>query len=1591
MKELESSYFQANLNHDTWPWKCLCCLKFCDTDEAGDTAMDPVEDPVEEPDEDDSVDMGQFDPTEPMPDVPDEEDAFEPTDQPPTNGDGDTGMPDSGDPGPTDDPVPVTFPPVPPVKFPARPQNQVYTGGKPPKKKKPSDAGTDEPTESTLAEDPDSLWNTLEDIDIEVTDFPSPVLIDETPDPLVFESPTTNPNNIPLDDNGNEDYSNCTTQYNDLPIERPEIKTNNDALGNHLDEMNAVTNKINAYRQANGVDPLQIDWRYVQQAQDQCNWVANNLPKSDEVVSHQLNGYTIGGIAASHWTDRALLSPQLPDDAIELVVLSKFSDAVDTWLNSPFGHPDWLKSPQYKKMGFSWKSTIGYAGANGGVGFLWMSKDSTPTPEREQPDMGDPEDFSARETAHEIVSHKHVSPFKCADNPDGPDELVYDSNAKLPEAWYENLSIDDMASIDEVLRDSYDPVQYYESPAGPGTVFEPDSQPHLSKNSSVWPNPREMPIPSISTVYKYDNTTCGKYIDMYGGTAPTTSSSWIYKDSNPTPYEDVRIGETTTERRHRLAKEQQFLALLDNKYGNLKTPPTLPVWVNIDKWNDARVAQDRVETEEEVLYADFGKLIYELAYTLDMSEVKDPYGVPFDRPQDFIVFNYWLYHRQQFGVESIPVVNGEIDFGAIPGERMNFQPNTGEHWDYVDDFALTNADFPFPPGILDDDSPRRVLEQMWLIDSELIDERQGNTQETVYFKGSDFASYSFNNDFPYNGSLERIPTEEFFTFYAYHPYEYLYEFAKAYAARWGASVLAYTLELFNVYHELSGRSFEFPVDFPALNLKNRLPIQIDDVIAEYMNSHILDPMYETERSMKLYLGMAYYSLMSRLPLKGTDLIGPGTFPRLRLVAPEATHEGTYTRSCGTEFYTTDGSFPPYIPADIDFQTNMRSVLFYQEKLNNLSIARTQFGGNQDTGTKFLFLTWMFRNRPADRSMHDHLIGDVTSYSEAFSAVMPLTYSRPNAFTGATPFIWDDRRPFFEWRVRVKRGVEGFDTLLPDDLFDTWTPGTPIVMADYPNPVGHVETMSTHITGPVSASYYTKFPVPGDLDDTNLIPGEPITMMDYVYNWMYKDFDIDLQNASTPEEAASLLTVSDLHSEPFHSVWDASDTLKLLTWYMTKRKHPDMYRMCPGEVNLTLPDTKTTVDDYMKTLRRLNNAEWDYFFGAADPEVSNEMVYFSHAYSKLPLEFPDLTAIDETDLTDSKFDSHVNHTSKLSKYFHQRSLLVAEAKKLSEEPQTSAGVINDNADPTFMVELQNAKHWVCNDPNMGEFILWLNGERLKLSREPLIYHAHLTACAQRHAEDMLYRDYLSVEAIEPSPHGVTTQQRKVASYWMNTAVSNAAVAKGWTLQECIDFLIADVAQFEILMSPEFKYAGLGYQYTPPYSESKFCVSLAGPVVNIAIEGRKYLDVPEMPPYCSTETDEFLRTLYPEPPYLKPKSSKAGEGDVAPYFYGGDQTINGIIRVTSKRDCNKCLHDSLLYPYKDTILIRFKAYEKVTMSATCHTNREYQMEEGSDFGKFQTYNKGPNATKIASARIAVRGNPGLASATKIRTPTTKTPGH
>lgn len=79
--------------------------------------------------------------------------------------------------------------------------------------------------------------------------------------------------------------------------------------------------------------------------------------------------------------------------------------------------------------------------------------------------------------------------------------------------------------------------------------------------------------------------------------------------------------------------------------------------------------------------------------------------------------------------------------------------------------------------------------------------------------------------------------------------------------------------------------------------------------------------------------------------------------------------------------------------------------------------------------------------------------------------------------------------------------------------------------------------------------------------------------------------------------------------------------------------------------------------------------------------------------------------------------------------------------------------------------------------------------------------------------------------------------------------------------------------------------------------------------------------------------------------------------APTRGGGDEDNGDSMQEldsTGNNCSTNCFNKSQMYRYKDMLLFRMRATNKATCTIHLTTNREYTIEHGTPFSKFQTYN-------------------------------------
>ena len=105
-------------------------------------------------------------------------------------------------------------------------------------------------------------------------------------------------------------------------------------------------------------------------------------------------------------------------------------------------------------------------------------------------------------------------------------------------------------------------------------------------------------------------------------------------------------------------------------------------------------------------------------------------------------------------------------------------------------------------------------------------------------------------------------------------------------------------------------------------------------------------------------------------------------------------------------------------------------------------------------------------------------------------------------------------------------------------------------------------------------------------------------------------------------------------------------------------------------------------------------------------------------------------------------------------------------------------------------------------------------------------------------------------------------------------------------------------------------------------------------------------------------------------IQPPSVKNGEDPPVPI-------------LTTNEGKNICVNEGHIYPWKDTIIFRFRSHKECLLEYNVVTNHEYELVEGSKYAPFQTFNMGTRKTfEVDHKRLELKRSSGLPSAHRLR---------
>jgi hypothetical protein len=152
------------------------------------------------------------------------------------------------------------------------------------------------------------------------------------------------------------------------------------------------------------------------------------------------------------------------------------------------------------------------------------------------------------------------------------------------------------------------------------------------------------------------------------------------------------------------------------------------------------------------------------------------------------------------------------------------------------------------------------------------------------------------------------------------------------------------------------------------------------------------------------------------------------------------------------------------------------------------------------------------------------------------------------------------------------------------------------------------------------------------------------------------------------------------------------------------------------------------------------------------------------------------------------------------------------------------------------------------------------------------------------------------------------------------------------------------------------------------------------------------VPEIP-YQPAVAEQLYVPGVPEQPYLAAVPEQPYVPAVPEQAYVPEQVIDCFalkvistppIMLAPPRDNveitlapKSCVAKSLLYPWKDTIMITIKCHQNTTLRLTGVTNREYKIFDKTPFSQFQTFNPGAKHNHVHQKRLDLKKNQLLAA--------------
>lgn len=443
---------------------------------------------------------------------------------------------------------------------------------------------------------------------------------------------------------------------------------------------------------------------------------------------------------------------------------------------------------------------------------------------------------------------------------------------------------------------------------------------------------------------------CGKYA--------TTYKQYVHPTSRPQPslaHIDPARQEAARERYH-------TMELMDRLYSKYTTPPAWPLMPQADPSDLDTPEYSDLPNPAEVLVGqfDFGQ-----------QNVYDQSHMPLDDPDDQLTYMWWQYARMP-GHDTTQ----EYAYGFGPNTELGAWQNTAPIW------TPDTANYPQPPFNNDDPGWKKHFRPGEGIPyGASVDVQQSNMDidlaptRSIHVSDRTATDYEDQKQWKWpklvNGE-PHMPPDKWFQITTYHDIGAIWWYSDQYWKIWGYNnQLAYAVVLLNKLNELRPMDLTWPSNFPRILTLGQLPPSIDPEINQYVNENPLPSNFKTIQHYEWFLKILYAKNMSDPSPEPYDEI-QSKYPdfRQRLNVPtrkpdyEETNDVNVFQSYAMEKRYPDFqpiTSPPYVNPYAEKLTYMELYEGVKRLTPHYDIPWWQAGSDQNERMIFHLFTWAYRD------------------------------------------------------------------------------------------------------------------------------------------------------------------------------------------------------------------------------------------------------------------------------------------------------------------------------------------------------------------------------------------------------------------------------------------------------------------------------------------------------------------------------------------------------------------------------------------------------------------------------------------------------